>query len=266
MRRHLWLLLFGLAASAGLATGFVRPAGLVWLAALAAVSFAFSRPGVLGWRRVVLAAAIVALAAGLMTHQLPGFANPRVISAWRLSPDAVPYSLHLNFDKTVLGLFLVGCCHPRIARAKDWRAMLAATAPVAAGTIVLLMALSLAGGYVRFDPKIPAITGLWLAANLLSTCLAEEAVFRGFVQAELARAWRHLPRGEWLALLAAAVLFGVAHAAGGILYVTLATLAGIGYGWAYQRTRRIEAAILTHFALNALHFFLFTYPALGPAR
>ena len=42
-----------------------------------------------------------------------------------------------------------------------------------------------------------------------------------------------------------------------------ATLAGVGYGVAYQRTRRIEAAMVVHFALNAVHLLLFTYPALA---
>jgi hypothetical protein len=46
------------------------------------------------------------------------------------------------------------------------------------------------------------------------------------------------------------------------MYVALATIAGLGYGWIYQRTGRIEASILTHFALNAVHFFAFSYPAL----
>jgi membrane protease YdiL (CAAX protease family) len=58
------------------------------------------------------------------------------------------------------------------------------------------------------------------------------------------------------------VLFGLAHAHGGPALVVLATFAGIGYGAAYQRSGRIEAAILAHFALNAAHFLMFTYPAL----
>jgi membrane protease YdiL (CAAX protease family) len=45
--------------------------------------------------------------------------------------------------------------------------------------------------------------------------------------------------------------------------VLLATIAGLFYGAAYLRTRRIEGAILTHFALNAAHFLAFTYPALA---
>jgi membrane protease YdiL (CAAX protease family) len=45
----------------------------------------------------------------------------------------------------------------------------------------------------------------------------------------------------------------------------LATLAGAGYAIAFQRTGRVEAGILTHFAVNAAHFLLFTYPALASA-
>jgi uncharacterized protein len=59
------------------------------------------------------------------------------------------------------------------------------------------------------------------------------------------------------------VLFGLAHIAGGIVYVGLATIAGIGYSIVYLRTRRIESAIVTHFAVNAVHFFGFTYPHLA---
>ena len=38
---------------------------------------------------------------------------------------------------------------------------------------------------------------------------------------------------------------------------------GLGYGWVYLRTERIEASILTHFLLNCIHFVFFTYPALA---
>jgi membrane protease YdiL (CAAX protease family) len=137
--------------------------------------------------------------------------------------------------------------------------------PITAGMIGLLLVLSLSTRYVRFDPKFPPQSWLWIGVNLGFTCVAEEALFRGFVQAQLQRLWQRVPRGEWLALAVAAVLFGAAHAAGGAAYVALATVAGAGYGWVYLRTGRIEASILTHFALNATHFFFFTYPALQRA-
>lgn len=42
----------------------------------------------------------------------------------------------------------------------------------------------------------------------------------------------------------------------------VATLASLGYGWAYQRSGRLEVAILAHFGLNLLHLTLFIYPML----
>ena len=58
-----------------------------------------------------------------------------------------------------------------------------------------------------------------------------------------------------------AVLFGLAHLGGGPQMALLATLVGLGSGWAFARTRCIEAAVLTHFAVNAVHLLAFSYPA-----
>ena len=68
---------------------------------------------------------------------------------------------------------------------------------------------------------------------------------------------------QWVAVVASSLLFGVAHFAGGAPYVVLATIAGVGYSLVYARTRLIESAIVTHFGVNAIHFFGFTYPHLA---
>ena len=264
VRRNVWLLPWVASLAVALAFGIVQPVGLVWIAALAAAAWGFLRPSANRWQLVTAGVALLVLAAGLSLHRLPGFNNPRVISSVRFSADAIPFTLYLNYDKTLVGLFILGWCHARMTRAVEWRAMLAAAAPRAVGVIALLMVLSVAAGYVRFEPKFPADTWLWLWVNLCFTCLAEEALFRGFIQAQLQRLWQGRSWGAGLALAVAAVSFGLAHAAGGAAYVALATVAGLGYGWIYQRTRRIEASILTHFALNTVHFFAFTYPALSP--
>jgi membrane protease YdiL (CAAX protease family) len=77
----------------------------------------------------------------------------------------------------------------------------------------------------------------------------------------LAGALQRFRWGPWLAVTVSALLFGAAHLGGGVRYGILAGIAGIGYAWAYHRTQRIEAAILVHIALNAVHFIGFTYPA-----
>lgn len=212
--------------------------------------------------RLAALGVVIVLAAGMMTHQLPGFHNPTLVASQKFTPDAIGFRLHLNFDKTSVGLILLGLCHPRIHRWAEWRQMFVQAGPIALGVIVGTMALAFAFGYVRFDPKFPRETWLWMWVNLCFTCVAEESMFRGFIQRQLQQMWRNVRGGAWLALGVAAVLFGLAHFAGGVTYVVLATVAGAGYGWVYLRTGRIEASILTHFALNATHFLGFTYPAL----
>ena len=214
--------------------------------------------------RLAALGVIIVLAAGMMTHQLPGFHNPTLVAPQKFTPDAIPFRLHLNFDKTSVGLILLGLCHPRMHRLAEWRVMFVQAAPIALGVIVAIIGLAFAFGYVRFEPKFPREAWLWMWVNLCFTCVAEEAVFRGFIQRQLQLAWSKVRGGAWLALGVAAVLFGLAHAGGGLTYVILATIAGAGYGFAYLRTGRIEASILTHFALNATHFLGFTYPALLP--
>lgn len=67
----------------------------------------------------------------------------------------------------------------------------------------------------------------------------------------------------FVALLVPALLFGIAHIGGGIEYAIVAGVAGLGYGYLYYLTARIEWSILCHFIVNTLHLFLFTYPVLA---
>lgn len=262
-RRSLWVYLALAATIAAVAQQILAPVAVVWLAGLVAASYGLAHAPARAGPILLCVAALVLLSVGLMLHRLPGFHNPRVLDGVRFTSDAASFSLYLNFDKTFVGLCLLGWLHPRITRAAEWRVVLAATLPRAFVLLFVVLLLALAAGYVWFAPKLPAETPLWLAVNLLFTCFAEEAFFRGFVQARLQRLLSPFAAGASWALVIAAVLFGFAHAAGGPTYVALATVAGLGYGWVYLRTQRIEASILTHFALNAAHFFLFTYPALA---
>jgi hypothetical protein len=140
--------------------------------------------------------------------------------------------------------------------------MLRRTAPVLVATLVVVLGAGTALGYVRPDVKWTPLTPWFLALNLLFTCVTEEAFFRGFILGGLARGMARWRYGTAVAVVVSTVLFGLAHAHGGPALVVLAALAGLGYAAAYLRSGRIEGAILTHFALNAVHFVAFTYPAL----
>jgi CAAX protease family protein len=261
-RVPLWTGLFVLSLVCALWAGFITPLALPFLALLAGATYVFSNERAPRAYRTVTGALIVILSAGLMAHVIPGFRNYQAITDVVLSPGALPYRQYLNYDKATMGLFLLGCCVVLAHTATEWRALLRTALPWAVGMFALLAMLALALGYVRLDPKLPSVTLLWVWINLWFTCVPEEALFRGFIQRSLEGALSEVRHGQTMALIIAAVLFGLSHFARGPRFIALATIAGWGYGRVYQRTGAIEASILVHFVVNGLHFVLFTYPAL----
>ncbi|WP_017905607.1 CPBP family intramembrane glutamic endopeptidase [Pseudomonas asplenii] len=204
----------------------------------------------------------VLLAIALALHWLPGFHNGRVISAVHLTPDAVPFSMYLNLDKPLIGFWLLLVCPWLVNQRSPGRVLVSATSAWAVTTLLALGCACLLG-IVDWAPKWPEHSGWWLLNNLLLVSLVEEVLFRGYIQGGLSRRLRSLPQGQTLALLGASLIFGLAHIGAGWSWVLLATLAGVGYGLAY-RFGGLAAAILTHVALNTVHFAFFTYPMLQP--
>ncbi len=208
--------------------------------------------------RVLAWAVFLLVAIGSVFRLLPGFASLTLSPAVPLKPGSQPYALTLNPGKALVAAALLLWLVPLARTPQDWRALRPAL-PVAVVTAIGVLLAGWALGHVSPAPGLPAL-GLslgWAALNLLVVCTLEEGIFRGLLQRSLTR-W--LP--AWARIGVAAALFGLAHGAGGAALVLLAMLAGVGYGLAYERAgQRLEAAILAHFALNALHFALFTYPA-----
>ncbi|MBJ9590830.1 CPBP family intramembrane glutamic endopeptidase [Burkholderia seminalis] len=252
---------FGYAVA--LAFGKLGALALAPLALLAAAAW-----GVLPTRpravRIAAHAVFAALAIALSLHLIPGFHSPLVIGPARFTPDAVPFTMYLNLDKPLVGLWLLWAL-PWVAPDVALPRALRTGAMAAVATAAACLAGALAFGMVGWAPKWPASGWLWLVNNLLLVTLAEEALFRGYVQGGLTRALRAFSWGPWAALATGAVLFGAAHAAGGWQWIVLGTLAGAGYGLAWRRGGLLAAAI-AHAGLNVVHFGLFTYPMLAAAR
>lgn len=258
--RRLWAAALAAAVIAGHLTGALSGFAGLWIAILALLAFGFSRARS-ALPRALLGLAVFGWALAMALLLLPGFERTLVAGGVVLSPGSVPYDLALGFPKVSAGVLILGLISTQ--RVRSWselaRVLKHATLPFAV-TLIGVMGLCLAVGYVRFEPKWHTLFLVWAPVNLFFTCLAEEAFFRGFVQHELARLGGNPRVAAGLALIVAAVLFGLAHAAGGRMYVAAATLAGLGYGWAYLRTGRIEAAMVVHFGVNLVHILLFTYP------
>ena len=94
-------------------------------------------------------------------------------------------------------------------------------------------------------PKLAAhFIGLFL-----TVALPEELFFRGI----LLKGLEKVSTKRWLPLVASSLAFGLMHwnnvdgLSMQIVYVTLASIAGLGYGWAYLKSgNNLLAAILTH--------------------
>ncbi|AOZ51109.1 CPBP family intramembrane glutamic endopeptidase [Chromobacterium vaccinii] len=232
-----------------LAAGMLQPLGVLSAAAVAGLTLALRR-----YPRPELYLVWIAALLALAVHALPGFDNP-LLWQGRASPDSAPYRLFWSYDKGFAGLLLLLnlCRAPLPERQLGWPA-------AAVGALALLFVLGIAAavGTISFAPKWPTWLLPWLLANCFLVSLVEEAFFRAGVQR-----WLELRTEPFAALMAASLLFGLAHLAGGWSWMGLATLAGIGYGLIYAARRQLWLAVLAHLAFNTLHLLLFTYPKLA---
>ena len=222
------------------------------LVSLAGLLLAWRTPGrPQPWRGVALTLVLL-WAMALTLHLVPGFDNLKVLDRVQAGPASVPFTLYLNLDKPLIffGLLLAWPALLGPGGTMRWRPLALLILPLAA---LLITAWQL--GALKPDVGLPHWWWLFAFNNLVFTCVAEEALFRGFIQQGVAS--RSKP---WLGLLVASLLFGAAHLAGGPLLVLFAALAGACYGLAFQLSGRLSVAILLHFLFNFAHLALFTYP------
>ncbi|HEX4911530.1 MAG TPA: type II CAAX endopeptidase family protein [Permianibacter sp.] len=180
------------------------------------------------WPAVLIVLIPLALAFGF--GMVPGFQ--------RLAVGA--YSL--NTGKALLGILLMLYLPWRFAWPwRDRQFLLGAI-----GIPSLTLGLAFALDFLHWQPLALAALLGFAFSNFFST-VAEEAFFRGLVQAPLQQ---RLSR--WPCLLGVALLFGAVHLAGGWLFAAFAALAGLGYALTYERSQSIWAAVLVHLGLNVL--------------
>jgi len=213
-----------------------------------------------GKLKLVLQTAVVLWMIALAAHLLPGFNNLHVLDKVLTGENSIPFSLYLNLDKPLI-LFALLLLMPDMLKQqalhKPLHNIINTKQFIAIISLTILSVYALAYGFrlLKFEASVP--TWLWIFAlnNLIITCVVEEAFFRGFIQTKLTNKLNPI----W-AVLITSCLFGIAHFAGGLAYVLVATIAGALYGFTYLYTGRLSAAIAVHFILNIGHLLLFTYP------
>lgn len=244
------LILLGIALL--MALWLERLSPLALLISLAGLLLAWQTPRLpMPWRGGALALVLI-WAIALTLHLIPGFDNLRVLDKVQAGPASVPFTLYLNLDKPLLffGLLLAWPALLGPGGVIQWRKLLLLSLPLAT-----LLPLAWQLGALRPEVGLPHWWWLFALNNLLFTCVAEEALFRGFIQQAIT-----LRSRAWVGILVASLLFGAAHLAGGPLLMLFAALAGACYGLAFQLSGRLSVAILLHFLFNFAHLALFTYP------
>ena len=237
--------------------------GIISIVILCLLYHTVNRINLILFIRVTSGVLAVILSVMLAAHLIPGFNNWKVADSVSLTETSLPYSMYLNMDKTLVGLAILGLNFPLVKSLKEWASVLRSTFPIFLVGLIVLGSVSQIFGYTHWELKLPDLFIVWALKNLFFTCVSEEAFFRGFLQRNLFKILRGYKYGNILSLITVSIMFGIAHFAGGFKYVILSTIAGIVYGYAYQKTQRIEASILCHFGVNTFHLIFLTYPALA---
>lgn len=227
--------------------------GLAFILALGGLFYSAFEPSHKGWRRLFYFLTVIACFAIIM-HLVPGIYNWKVLSS--------PFSLSYNLDKSVIGLFFLWFGTYTLAKEGKWGPSIKTGLLCGFAAVMVLFPIALALHYVRVDIKTTNLFFIWAVHNLFFTCLAEEVLFRGMILKTLLLYMQHYAGGKWIALVLSSIIFGAVHFQGGLYYVLFAGLAGLFYGYAFMRTDKIEASVVAHFTLNAIHFVGFSYPAL----
>lgn len=256
----LWVILFSAALISGVINQYLEWSAIAWIALFGLLAFATQYTEQYRLVRALHLIVVGAMALLLGLGQFSGFHNPDIVTNIRFTDEGLPFTQQLRIDGISAGIILLAVfCNP-VHSWKDWWSILRKSTPTIFAAVIVIFGCGLALNYVSVDVKFIPYTLVFLITNLLFTCVIEESFFRGLLQenfSKLLANWRH---GAYIALILTALIFGLVHYKGGLLFVGLATLAGLFYGYAKYRVKHIEAAILTHFSINTVHVIAFTYP------
>lgn len=257
---HPWFLLFISACASGYFEGYLKPIAIAALSLFAYCAYLATALGATRLQKNIFSAISIVLALALALHRIPGFNNPIILDNVKLSVDAISFTQYANFDKGAVGLILLAFfCHRTNTIAGLWKTI-KQSVPIIAITSITAVALAMSLGHIRPDLKTSWLIPVFLATNIFFTVIAEEAFFRGVLQERMTTYFQKLQFGGQITIFLSALLFGLAHIAGGTINFLVAIIAGIGYAYAFSISKKIEGPILVHVVLNTVHFIGFTYP------
>lgn len=205
---------------------------------------------------------IVGMACAL--YRPPGFHYPLLFSVEALHEGGKPFAQYLNFGKLLAGLLVFSLLlriplKQRVFTPQRRNAMF---------LIAIMVGGVLGLGFTILDMEIHIKPVQWIlifgAANLIATCMAEEAFMRLLLQREAQRLIQKFSQNvitvEVIPLLLTTLIFVLTHTAPTLEMTLVYGIAGFFYGLLYTLTKNVYYSIALHFLVNILHFSIFTYP------
>lgn len=234
-------------------SNIVSPMSIGILVLVSVILFGYQK------RKMFFVEILIVLFCVLLTlHYIPGFNNWKVLDKVFVSENSAPFTMYFNFDKALIPLILVWIMPTLFVSQNNIRVSISKWLYLCTLPILLLMCANFFG-ILKFEYHVPQWIFFFLVANIFFVALAEEALFRGYLQQRLS-----LRFGNTIAIIVSAILFGIIHFKGGILLIIFASLAGIIYGLAWAWSGRLWVSAFFHFGLNLLHLLFFTYPSYFP--
>jgi membrane protease YdiL (CAAX protease family) len=228
---------------------------IIFLSVIAYLSFRFRERRMY---RIGLEVVLVLASIALTMHYVPGFNNLKVLDSVDVGPQSAPFTMYYNLDKALIPFLLLACLHtlfkaPSVQPPAAWLWFILIL------SVPALLVLAVYIGGLQFEQHRPEWIWQFILSNIFFVSLAEEALFRGYLQQRLTGVMS--PK---IALVITSALFGLLHYAGGVQLIIFAGLAGIIYGLAWMWSGRLWVATLFHFGLNLTHLLFFTYPVYLP--
>lgn len=247
----IWQPIIAIAVFFLILSGQIEFLGLVWLTLV--IIFFLGSTEVYEFRgftifcRVVLLALLAGL--GFVNNFLPGF-NPLIFLS--------DYNLIIHFNIILTGLIILGLNTKPIKTIKEIKQALKSTWFLLILGPVVIFSIGLFTKTLFWKPSIPNENLIfWLMVQILFLSVAQEAVFRGYIQKYLTESFKPWIGGTTIAISISACLFGLSFYQQGSEIVAFATICAVLYGYIYALSERIELAILSNFIMNIAIIFLF---------
>jgi uncharacterized protein len=195
----------------------------------------------------------------LASHSLSGVQNFKVFDQVVFGEGMAPFNMFFNFDRVYLAVVMFMMLPPP-EKIRDFKYTYFSILKYFVVALITILPIALFTGYIHPHFNTNPYLAIWALNNLLFVCFSEEVIFRRFIQTNLMEYFRNTQYGDLVSIFIGAIAFGLAHWAGGYLYVGMATIAGILYGLCYYQSWNIRSSMTLHFLVNLSHALFFTYP------